>query len=296
MARSLSWGDLQFFLAVRERGSVGAAARWLGVNHSTVLRHLGSLEESLGQRLFDRLPSGYVLTTEGQDLAEGLAGIGEQIDGAQRRLGAGDPVVRGVVRVTAPDTVAHGLLMPHLARFRKQHPAVELQLVINNATLSLTRREADVALRGTHSPPENLVGRRVGTVRTALYASRAFLEAAGSAATAAEHAWIGPDESLAHLASAKWLRRHVPAERVVMRVDSLVGLADAVSAGLGVGLLLCALADSREELVRLDGPFPEMDSPLWILTHPDLRDVRRIRAFMDCMADCLRNDPGVAPG
>lgn len=296
MARSPSWDDLQFFLAVHERGSVGAAARWLGVNHSTVLRHLGTLEASLGQRLFDRLPSGYVLTAEGRAFVDGLAGIGEQIDNAQRRLAAGDTEERGVVRVTAPDTVVHGVLMPHFARFRARYPAVELQVVVANAALSLTRREADVALRATHAPPGNLVGRRIGVLRTALYASRAYLDALPTKAAATEKAWIAPDDSLAHLASAAWLRNHVPDERVVMRVDSLVGLADAVSAGLGVGLLLCALADARPELVRVDGPFPEMDSPLWILTHPDLRDVRRIRAFMDAMVEQLRDDPGVVPG
>src|SRR5688500_8622541 len=87
MPQSLSWDDLQYFLAVRERGSIGAAAKWLGVNHSTVLRRIGSLEGALGQRLFDRLPSGYVLTLEGQALAASLAGIPEQIESVQRRLG-----------------------------------------------------------------------------------------------------------------------------------------------------------------------------------------------------------------
>lgn len=295
MSTPVSWDDLQFFLAVRDRGSVGAAARWLGVNHSTVLRHLASLETAMGQRLFDRLPSGYALTLEGQELAASLAGIGEQIESAQRRLGAGDPEVRGVVRVTVPDTVAHGMLMPHLAQFRRCFPLVELHVVVNNTALSLTQREADVAIRGTNQPPENLVGRRVGVVQTALYAARAYLDARGPDAGDTDHAWIGPDASLAHLASAKWLQRNVPAERVAVRLDSLVGIADAVSAGLGVGLVLCALGEARRELVRLAGPYPEMDTQLWVLTHPDLRDVRRIRVFVDFMVEALRSDPGVAP-
>lgn len=293
MARPLCWDDLQFFLAVQERGSIAAAARSLGVNHSTVLRHLGSLEVAMGQRLFDRLPSGYALTVEGQELAASLAGIAEQIESAQRRLGASDPEVRGVVRVTAPDTLAHGVLMPHLARFRMRYPAVELQMVVDNTALNLTQREADVAIRGTNQPPDNLVGRRVGIVRTAPYASRAYLDALGREATEADYAWVAPDESLAHLASAKWLRRHVDPARVAMRVDSLVGLADAVSAGLGVGLVLCALGEARPELVRLAEPLPEFDTQVWILTHPDLRQVRRIRVFIDHMVEQLQADPNI---
>ena len=291
MTRPLSWDDLQFFLAVHERGSVGAAARWLGVNHSTVLRRIGSLEASVGQRLFDRLPAGYALTVEGQELAASLAGVTEQIESAQRRLGACDPEVRGIVRLTAPDTLAHGLLMPHLASFRARHPAVELQVVVDNTALNLTQREADVAIRGTNQPPDNLVGRRVGITQTALYASRAYLDAIGEDATEADFAWVAPDDSLAHLASAQWLRRHVHAGRVAMRVDSLVGLADAVSAGLGVGLVSCALGDARSELVRLADPPPEFDTQVWILTHPDLRQVRRIRVFIDHMAEHLQADP-----
>ncbi len=127
-------------LAVCRHSTIGGAARALGVNHSTVLRRLASLEETLGQRLFDRMPSGYVLTERGHELAANLAGVAEQIDAAERRIAGGDLAIEGTIRLTTTDTLLHGFLMTYIAEFHEQHPAVEIQIVINNSFLNLTRR------------------------------------------------------------------------------------------------------------------------------------------------------------
>lgn len=294
ITRPLSWDDVQVFLGVVRQGSIAGAARSLGVNHSTVLRRIGSLEHTLAARLFDRLPGGYALTSSGNDLAERLAGIDEQMDAAHRHLMGVDVEVKGVIRLTSTDTLVHGVLMPLLARFHATYPGVQVQVVMNNNFLSLTRREADVAVRGSNRPPENLVGRRVGDIQTALYASKAYLKQAGRRAALDEHAWVAPDEGLSHLEQAKWLRRNVDPSRVVLRVDSLVGMVDAVQSGIGVGLLLCPLADARSDLVQLAPPDPQLDTRIWILTHPDLKQVARIRAFTQFLFDALSQDPRLA--
>lgn len=294
MSAAFQWDDVQHFMAVVERGSVGAAARWLQVNHSTVLRRVASLERALSVRLFDRLPSGYVLTPHGQEFASGLAGVPEQLEAAQRHVTGRDLELKGQIRLTAPDTLVRGLLLPHLADFRVLHPQLQLELVVNNGFLNLTQREADVAVRGSNRPPENLVGRRVGTIRTALYASRAYLDGLdelGPDPSEADHRWVGLDESLAHLESARWMREHVAPDRVVLRTDSLVAMLEAVAMGFGIGWLLCPLADDRPELVRLQEPLPVMDTQIWVLTHPDLRQVARIRALTEFLHARLGVDP-----
>ncbi len=293
-SRPLSWDDVQVFLSVVQQGSIAGAARALGVNHSTVLRRIASLEDTLAARLFDRLPSGYALTASGNDLADRLAGIGEQMDGAHRHLMGIDVEVKGVIRLTSTDTLVHGVLMPLLARFRKAHPAVQVQVVMNNTFLSLTKREADVAVRGSNRPPENLVGRRVGDIQTALYASKGYLKEVGRHAGHDDHAWVAPDEGLSHLEQAKWLAKNVDPTRIALRVDSLVGMVDAVQSGIGVGLLLCPLADARPELVQLAPPEPALNTRIWILTHPDLKQVARIRAFTQFLFDALSQDPRLA--
>lgn len=294
MSPAFQWDDVRYFLAVVERGSVGAAARWLHANHSTVLRRIASLERTLSVRLFDRLPSGYALTPHGQEFAAGLAGVPEQLEAAQRHVTGRDLELKGRIRLTAPDTLVRGLLLPHLADFRALHPQLQLELVVNNGFLNLTQREADVAVRGSNRPPENLVGRRAGTIRTALYAARPYLDALGADASEADYRWVGLDESLAHLESAKWMRAHVAPDQVVLKVDSLVAMLEAVAMGFGVGWLLCPLADGRPELVRLQEPLPVMDTQIWVLTHPDLRPVARIRALTDFLHARLGADARLA--
>jgi DNA-binding transcriptional LysR family regulator len=294
MPEPMEWSDLQVFLAVCAHGSIGAAAKALRVNHSTVLRRIAQLEASLAVRLFDRLPRGYALTAHGHELAAAVAGVPEQLDAAQRRVTGADLALAGTIRLTAPDTFLQPLLLPLLAEFGRRHPGVRIELVATGDFLNLTRREADVAVRGSARPPENLVGRRVGRIQTALFAAKDYLKSLGRGAGPADYAWVGHDAALSHLESAKWMRKHVAAGRVVLRVDSLVTLADAVAAGFGVGWLLCPLAAARPGLKQLQPPPPELDTPVWVLAHPDLRRVARIQALTEFLFERLSQDPRLA--
>jgi DNA-binding transcriptional LysR family regulator len=102
------------------------------------------------------------------------------------------------------------------------------------------------------------------------------------------HDWVAPDETLAHLAQAKWMRQHIPENRVVVRLDSLLGMVAAVRNGMGLGMLLCLLAESERDLVRLTAPIDELDTNLWILTHPTLKRVARIKALTEFLYKRLR--------
>jgi DNA-binding transcriptional LysR family regulator len=284
------WDDLRFFLAVARNGSIAAAARYLDTNHSTVLRRLASLEKSLGARLFKRLSTGYAMTPAGEQLRDRLGGVSEQIESAQRQLAGLDAQPSGTIRVTSTDTLMQ-VLMPCFAAFRAEHPRIRLQVVMNNTFLSLTKREADVAIRPSNQPPENLVGRKVGHIRTALYASRAYWSAAKRKLDNCE--WVVPDESLAHLAQSKWAAKHVPEDRIAASVDSLLGMRDAVLAGLGVGMLLTLLAEGSDELIRVTEPDAALDTDVWILTHADLRQVPRVQLFTQFMHERLRTTGAV---
>lgn len=291
----MDWTDLQSFLAVHAFGSISGAANALDVNHTTVLRRLGNLEKSLGVRLFDRFPTGYVVTGAGEDLAAHLSGMVEQVDAATRRLMGADLEIRGTIRLTSADTLFSGLLIPYLKEFQDMYPKIQLQMTMNNAFMSLTRREADVAVRASNHPPENLIGRSAGLIRIAPYAAKHYLTTISDKPVWNRLAWVTPDESLAHLEQSKWLRANVPAERVVASVDSLVGMVDCVRQGMGAGMLLCPMAERHDELVRLADPLPEFDTQIWVLTHPDLKRVARIKALTDFLYEKLSMDPRLAP-
>lgn len=286
----LSWDEVHAFLLVVQAGSIAGASRLLGVNHSTVLRRLGSLEDTVSTRLFDRLPGGYALTASGHEFAERLAGVAEQIASARDHIASRDVQVRGTIRVTAPESLMRTVLMPLIARFSLRYPAVQLQLALGASLANLTKREADVAVRASNHPPENLVARRVGRVATALYASRAYLASLPPGASQADYRWVAFDESMAQLEQSRWMERHVAPERIAIRVDNVDGMVEAVACGAGAGLLVCPVADRREELVQLAPADPSLGWDIWILTHPELRQVARIRAFTDFLFEALQQE------
>ena len=289
----MDWEDYQYFLAVAGGGSVSAAARGLAQSHSTVLRRLDKLEAALAVRLFERFQTGYVLTASGEELLSLLAPVAEGMQDIERKLGGQDAALQGTIRVTTTDTLM-ALLLPALSEFRQTYPGIQLQVTVNNSFLNLSRRDADVAIRPSNTPPDNLVGRKLGRLRTAPYAADAYLRRRGPAGGWGDYDWVAPDDSLAHLRQARWLREHVPPERHAISVDSLLGMAAAVEAGLGAGMLLCLLADARPGLVRLADPDPALDTDVWILTHPDLRRVNRIRVFTAFLFDGLSRHPAFA--
>ncbi|AXA93199.1 LysR family transcriptional regulator [Massilia sp. YMA4] len=286
----MDWDDYRYFVAVADAGSLSAAARRLQQSHSTILRRLDKLEAALAVRLFERFQTGYVLTGAGDELLALLAPLAQQLADVERQVGGRDAQLAGTIRLTTTDTLLQALLLPALADFRRAYPGIALQVTVNNSFLNLTRREADVALRPTNTPPDNLVGRKLGRVRTAPYSTVPRAPADDWAA----YDWIAPDEALAHLAQARWLREHVPPERWVFSADTLVGMAAAVEAGIGAGMLLCLLADARPNLVRLAPPPPELDTDVWLLTHPDLRRVSRVRALTEFLANALAAHPALS--
>jgi len=289
---ALDWEDLRYFAAVCDGGSIAAAARALAVNHSTVLRRLDSLERALGVRLFERFQTGYVMTPAGDTLREKTCPLAEQVAAAQRAVEGRDMALSGEIRITTTDTLARSMLLPALARFRHRHPDVRLHLVVNNAFLNLNRREADVALRPSNTPPETLVGKRLGTMHSAIFGASGYLQAARRRGIApdnwAAHDWVGLDDSLAHLAQARWLADNVPEQRIALRADSLLAMADAVRAGIGLAPLLLHLAGKDRHLRQLAPPSPAFDTGLWLLTHRDLKDTARIRALLDFLYGELR--------
>ena len=168
-----------------------------------------------------------------------------------------------------------------LAAFRGAFPAVLVELVVSNELFDLRRRDADVAIRPTATPPESLVGRRLGPIAMAVYAAEGGVETT-------EAAWIGPDDTLSHLSLARWLATTGKEDRVVFRANSLVAMQAAAGAGVGCAALPCFMGDAATGLVRCGAPIESLASELWLLTHPDLRQVTRIRAVLDFMADAVR--------
>ncbi len=279
----MDWDELRYVLAVARDGSLSGAARALGVNHSTVFRRIGAIEKKLGVRLFERLPNGYVPTAAGEEVAGTARQLEEQVQGLERRVSGRDLRLSGTIRLTTTEGLACRLLPPHLTAFRTEYPGIELELVVNNENLSLTKRDADVAIRSTNEPPEELVGRRVATIAYAVYAARDYLQDQAVDFSTAD--WVGLEESLTGTTPGRWLKQQYPGIQPRYRVNSMLVIMEAVRAGAGLAVLPCLLGDSSPDLVRVGGILPELATGLWLLTHPDLRRSARIRTFLGFLAE-----------
>lgn len=290
----MQWDDLRIILSIAREGSLAGAARDLGVNHSTVFRRLNTFEENLGVRLFDRLPSGYALTVAGEEMRASAEMVEREIDRLDRRITGQDLRLHGSLVVTTTDTLAIGVLGPHIAKFKHMYPDIDLDMVLDNQHVSLSKRQADVAIRPTLTPPETLVGRKICDIAFAPY--RAKTLAALHSQDLALMPWITVDDSLAHLASDKWFRNKLPHALITMRSNSLQGVMMAAEAEIGAAILPCFMGDRSVLLNRVGDPIDGGGSALWLLTHEDLRHTARVRAFLDFMADALRGDIDLLEG
>lgn len=275
----LSIEDLELLAAIGETASLSGGAKRLGLDHSSAFRRLGKLETRLGARLFDRSRSGYVPTPAGEFAIATVTRVLGDLRTLEQKLAGKDLRPSGIVRVTTTDTLLD-FLGSAFASFREAHPEIIIETVVAMAFLTLTRRDADVAIRATDNPGDMLVGRRVADIAYAVYGSKRVF-----ARLKPEHwndaPWVGFDETLAHLAAAKWTNARVTRESVVHRANTLPAIQAAVRSGLGLAPLPCFMGDPDAQLVRIGAALPELRTPLWILTHPDLRRAARIRAFMD---------------
>jgi DNA-binding transcriptional LysR family regulator len=284
--KNLAWDDFRLVKAIADaRGMPGASDR-LGINQSTVFRRLGQIEAALGSTLFERHRAGYALTPMGEEMVALARRLDSDITAFTRKIAGQEIAPEGELLVTTSDALLVHLLTPLFAKFQLTYPRMRLEVVLANQALNLSKRDADIAIRATDKPPENLVGRRAARIGWALYGRAADFQRPGTIDPAglAEHRWVSPGENLLNLKAVRFVQQHVPMDRNVYRVNTVLGLAEAVQAGIGIGHLPCFVADARPELIRLAPPEPEFADDLWLLTHRDLRQSARVRALLDFLA------------
>ncbi|UTH75270.1 LysR family transcriptional regulator [Chromobacterium sp. IIBBL 290-4] len=276
----MQWDDVRYFLALAREGSLSAGARTLGVEHSTMSRRIGQLEAALGLRLFDRLPRGWQLTQEGENLLPQALALESGI-AAMRQAAAEHNALAGQVRLTAPPQLLNHVLLPLLPAFRQRYPEIDLVLLGEQRRARLEQGEADLALRLDEPNTPELIARPLAQVGYALYGAARWRETADS-----ERLFIGFDDSLAGLSLKRWLDQHAGERRVALRGNDLDTHFQAAKQGWGIALLPHFLARGASELVLLDSP-PPPDKTLYLLMHPDVRRAPRVQALADFIADAL---------
>lgn len=286
-ARVLNWDDLRLVLAIAEHGTLSGAAVHLGISHPTLSRRLRQVERRLGSRLFERTPSSLRITPAGEEMKQLALRMRDDIAALESRIGQRDSGATGSVRLTAPDAVSEYLLPNILAELCNENAGLTVDLVVSNQVLSLAQRAADIALRITGDPTESLRGRRIGTVAMAIYAARSLpvREEMGSFAGVP---WVGFDTSLACTGPGTWLAHNIAESDIRFRANTLLGAAQAVRSGIGCGVLPCFVGGSIPDLERVGAPLPQLSLPLWLLVHPEMSRLPRVRSTCDALATKLK--------
>lgn len=288
------WNLYRSFLAVVEERSLSGAARRLGLTQPTVTRHIDALEEAVGADLFLRSQRGLIPTEMAVDLkpyAETLASTAAALlRTASGRAGE----VRGSVRVSASEVVGVEHLPPILARLRRRHPGLVVELVLSNAIDDLLQREADIAVRMVEPTQEALIAQRLTPIGLGLYAHRGYLERRGAPASVTDlagHDLIGFDRETPAIRAIVELFPALNRSAFALRVDSDLGQLAAIRAGFGIGMCQVPVARRDPDLVRVLADAVSIDLGLWVVMHENLKTSARCRAVFGAMTEGLGQIP-----
>jgi DNA-binding transcriptional LysR family regulator len=294
----LDWDDFRYVLALRRAGSLGAAARSLEVEQSTASRRLAALEAALGAKLVTRTGDGVVLNEAGHLAADLAETIERGVDDFERKIGGADLRPEGVVRLATTETMA-SFLMAGLIPLRREHPKIQVELVVSNAPQDLMRREADLAVRLFREQNPALVARKIGDVGWSIYASSTYVERTkctlGAELSLHGHAVIGYGDSLARSAAAAWIAAHARPEDIVLTGGSVAAVQNAIKAGIGISVLPCFTAHADAALVRLtDKTIATIEA--FLVIPPDHKDTLRVRLVMDAIAALFSRERAALAG
>ena len=280
----LNWDDLRLVLAVARDGSLVAAGWRLALDHTTLSRRLSALEAALGARLFDRSPRGATVTDAGRALTISAERMEAEVLTATAFVTEHASAVEGVVRLSTPDPIGTFLIAPNAHLLTRAHPALQLELTPESRMVSLSKREADIAIVLRQPPKGRVSARRLVDYRLGLYASRTYLAQAAPIRDPAEigrHPLVWYIDELINMPELRFLHEVAGEAVTTFRSSSIVAQQEAVAGGLGLGMLHIFAAERDSGLVRILADRIEIKRSYWLVVHEDLRRLPRIRAVID---------------
>lgn len=281
----MEWSDLKLFLAIARFGTLGAAARSLGLTQPTMGRRLRALEASLGQTLFQRTTDGFVLTDEGASVLAGAERIEEETLAMERALAGGSRQLDGFLRLSSSDWFGAHVLSPVLAEFSRVHPKIVVELLTDSRLLSLSRREADLVFRIAPFTETEVISRKLLHIEYGLYISRGAPHPQLGDGTGAR--LVTMDEAFGGMPDVGWLKRMLPKAEIALRSNNRDVQATLCANGAGLAVLPRPLGDSLAviELVDLGEAPPGRDT--WVGYHRDMKRLARLRALLDLVIERL---------
>jgi DNA-binding transcriptional LysR family regulator len=288
MMPQMEWSDLRIFLAIAREGTLGAAARKLGLSQPTMGRRLRALEQSVGQTLFQRTGDGFVLTDEGSTVLSHAERMEEEALAFQRQLAGRERQLDGTLRISSSDWFGVHMLTPILAEFAVAQPRVVVELLTDARLYSLPRREADMVFRIRPFDEAEVISRRLMHIDYGVYVkSRSSFRPRSR--DGAGTPLITMDSAFGGMADAVWLKQMLPNAHVISRSNNRDVQAKLCAQGAGVAVLPRPLGDALAGVERIDLGEPPPGRDTYVGYHRDLKRLARLRALLDLVIERLAN-------
>lgn len=283
---SVNLEDLRFFLALTRYGKLSVAAERLGVEHTTIRRRVSALEKSLGARLFDKTPRGWTLTTQGRRLLPYAQRIENESDAAQAAITDTTPSVSGTVRIVATDGFGASVVAPGMARLRKEHPAIDVELVTKSHLLTYNVGEFDIAVTVHRPERTGFSMTRLCDYELRLYGSPDYLDNSpplDSVDDLSKHNMIWFVESMLDLPELRSAEDIAARAQIVFRTTSLFGQLEAAASGVGLALIPSFLAQHDNRLRPVLHAQVKAQRTFWMVVPARLLNTERVTAVLESL-------------
>jgi len=285
----MNWDDVRFFLALARHKTLRGASKSLNVDQATVGRRIAAFESALGSRLFIRTPRAFTLSEFGEQVMAEASAMESAMQVMRRKAACGDNLPAGNVRIATTDTLASAFVMPAIERPREDYPDITVTLLTGLEFADISYRSADIAIRGARPDSEELIVKRLATIQMGLYVSQRYFDRLGE-----PNEDSGLTDHQLVMFPAELVPRHrqnlcgfaVNSQQVVLECNTQLLMEAAIKRGIGIGLLSTFLAERDPQLIPL---FPDKRDPvdIWLVLHPDLQKVARIRAVITALEQCF---------
>nr|WP_070959271.1 LysR family transcriptional regulator [Hyphomonas sp. Mor2] len=293
---NFNWDHLRAFLSVARSGRLVAAAKQLKTDHTTVARRITALEQSLNATLFTRSPQGYELTEQGSSIltmVEGMEALALQtID----QVSGDDLSVSGTVRIAAPEGFGSYFLAPRFTGLLEKHPDLNVELIASPNLVSLSKREADLAIVLSRPEGGRLVAKKLTDFELGLFASRDYVDNSAPIKTERDlsnHRFVGYIDDLLYAPELDYAHDVHAGVKTALGSNNLVAQLAATLRDAGLCILPNFIASQYETLRQVLPNQVRLTREFWLIGHADSRNIRRIQTVNAYISECVRAEKGL---
>ena len=276
----MKWDDLKIFLSVARRRKLADAATDLKIDITTISRRIKRLEDDMGQTLFERLRSGHQLTAHGERLLLAAEQIETNFENIRRTNENSAHTPSGTIRMSVAEGFGTEIIAPILGKFSASYPEIEIDLVSGSGFLSLSRREADVAIGLSRSKSKQIQSELLRTYNLHLYGHKTYVQDHAKVRgmeDLIDHTLIDYMDDLIYSDELRYFERHLPNLRPKIRSTSIMAQKKLVENCAGLAILPDFMAST--DLQKILPNKIKIKRQFWFSCHQSVAPLEKIKVF-----------------